>query len=143
MISGGIEALVGIAPTPLGAVLSVGVGGTLTEIIDDTALRLLPMWPPDDWVDQVDEMIDETRLGRLLAGARGAGPYDRPALVELVVTLSHAVMQWPPGFELDLNPVSVLPAGHGARVLDAAYVPGPDQGPVPGHPHPPRDVQAG
>ena len=55
-------------------------------------------------------MIDETRLGRLLAGIRGAGPFDRAALVDAVVALCHAV-GWPPGFELDLNPVAVLPAG--------------------------------
>ena len=141
MISGGIEALVGITSSPLGPVLTVGIGGTFTEIVDDTALRLLPQWPPDDWAQQVDEMLDETRLGPLLAGARGTDPYDRLALVDTVVTLSHAVMQWPPGFELDLNPVAVLPAGHGVRVLDAAYVPGPEQPPVPGHPHPDRDVR--
>ena len=141
MISGGIEALVGITSSPLGPVLTVGIGGTFTEIVDDTALRLLPQWPPNDWAQQVDEMLDETRLGPLLAGARGTDPYDRPALVDTVVTLSHAVMQWPPGFELDLNPVAVLPAGQGVRVLDAAYVPGPEQPPVPGHPHPDRDVR--
>ena len=141
MISGGIEALVGITSSPLGPVLTVGIGGTFTEIVDDTALRLLPQWPPDDWAQHVDEMLDETRLGPLLAGARGTDPYDRPALVDTVVTLSHAVVQWPPGFELDLNPVAVLPAGQGVRVLDAAYVPGPEQPPVPGHPHPDRDVR--
>lgn len=141
MISGGVEALVGITTSPLGPVLTVGLGGTLAEIVDDTALRLLPLWPPDDWAEQVDEMIDETRLGVLLAGVRGSGPYDRPALVAAVVRLSHAVTQWPPGFQLDLNPVAVLPAGQGVRVLDAAYVPGPEQAPTAGHPHPGRTVQ--
>lgn len=138
MISGGVEALVGITASPLGPVLTVGVGGTLTEIVNDAALRLLPDWPPTDWPEQVDAMVDETRLGSLLAGARGAGPYDRRALVAAVVTLSHAVMQWPPGFDLDLNPVAVLPVGQGVRVLDAAYVPGPEQDAA-GHPHPARD----
>lgn len=138
MISGGVEALVGITTSPLGPVLTVGVGGTLTEIVNDVALRLLPRWPPTDWPAQVDAMVDETRLGMLLAGARGSGPYDRPALVDAVVVLSHAVSQWPPGLELDLNPVAVLPIGEGVRVLDAAYVPGPEQDAA-GHPHPTRD----
>ena len=65
-------------------------------------------------------------------------PSSWPVLVDAVVTLSRAVMQWPPGFELDLNPVAVLPAGLGVRVLDAAYIPGPEQPAVPGHPHPDR-----
>ncbi len=123
MITGGVEALVGITPSPLGPVLTVGLGGTLTEIIDDVALRLLPESLDDAWLDEVGAMIDETRLGRLLAGARGAGPYDRIALVAMITSLVVAVRQWPPGFELDLNPVAVLPEGQGVRVLDAAYVP--------------------
>jgi len=121
MITGGIEALVGIAPSPLGPVLTVGLGGVLTEVLDDVALRLLPTWADDPWL--AGAMIDETRLGRLLAAARGTEPYDRPALEAMITTLVIAVRQWPPGFELDLNPVAVLPLGRGVRVLDAAYVP--------------------
>ena len=123
MITGGVEALVGITPSPLGPVLTVGLGGTLTEVIDDVALRLLPEWPDDAWLAEVAAMIEETRLGRLLGGVRGAGPYDRSALVTMITALVVAVRQWPPGFELDLNPVAVLPAGNGVRILDAAYVP--------------------
>lgn len=133
MVSGGVEALVGIATSPLGPVLTVGVGGTLTEVVDDVALRLLSLSPPTDWTEQVDAMVDETRLGRLLAGARGSGPYDRPALVDAVVALRYAVRQWQPGFELDLNPVAVLPAGQGVCVLDAAYMP-PTEAPTPAMP---------
>jgi hypothetical protein len=117
MVSGGLEVLVGIAPTPLGQVLTVGVGGLLTEIVDDAALRVLPVSR-----DDVEAVIDETRLGRLLAGARGAPPYDREAFVTTVLGVVAATADWPAGFELDLNPVTVLPLGDGARILDAAYV---------------------
>jgi predicted dienelactone hydrolase len=67
-------------------------------------------------------MIDETRLGILLAGVRGAPRADRAALVETVERLAALACSWPEGFELDLNPVAVLPEGLGVRVLDAAYV---------------------
>lgn len=120
MVTGGVEALVGVTPSPLGQVLTVGVGGTLTEVVDDVALRLLPVT-----ATEVERMINETRLGALLAGARGAEPYDRAALVTAVVALSDEVVGWLDGFELDLNPVAVLAVGNGVRVLDAAYVPGP------------------
>ena len=115
MISGGVEALVGVANSPLGPVVAVGPGGVLTELLDDVALRLLP-------VDrlEIEDMIDETRLAALLAGVRGAGPADRAALVEMVLGLGHAVAHWPAGFELDLNPVAVL--SDGVCILDAAYV---------------------
>ncbi|MFZ2503460.1 MAG: acetate--CoA ligase family protein, partial [Nocardioides sp.] len=114
-VPAGVEVLVGLAPSPLGTVLTVGVGGVLTEVMADVALRLLP-------VDraEVEAMLDETRLGRLLAGVRGAPPADRAALVDLVVRLCGGLADWPAGFELDLNPVTVL--GDGVRILDAAYV---------------------
>lgn len=123
MVSGGVEALVGVTPSPLGPVLTVGVGGTLAEIIDDVALRLVPGFIDVDWYDEVAAMLDETRLGTLLDGVRGAVQYDRDALVDAVVALTRATHAWPAGFELDLNPVAVLPVGRGVRVLDAAYVP--------------------
>jgi acyl-CoA synthetase (NDP forming) len=117
MVGGGVEALVGVAASPLGPVLTVGPGGVLTELLDDVALRLLP-------VDraQVHEVLDETRLGRLLAGVRGDPGADRQALVDTVLAVADLVADWPTGFELDLNPVTVLPAGEGVRILDAAYV---------------------
>jgi succinyl-CoA synthetase beta subunit len=127
-VSGGIEALVGVAPSPLGSVLTVGVGGVLTELVDDAALRLLPVSRIE-----VEEMIDETRLGQLFDGVRGAGPADRTAFVDVVLRLATMAAAWPTGFELDLNPIAVLPVGHGVRILDAAYV-APSSNDVPAPP---------
>ncbi len=131
MVDSGVEALVGFTSTPLGAVLTVGLGGVLTELVGDVSLRVLPVTRAD-----IEEMIDETRLGRLLAGMRGAPPADRAAFVDCVVRLADLVRSWPAGFELDLNPVTVLPQG--VRVLDAAYVAPthhPDQRPAPPRQH--------
>ena len=117
MVPAGVEALVGLSPSPLGPVLTVGVGGVLTEVLHDVALRVLPVGR-----DDVEAMLDETRLGTLLAGVRGAAPADRDALVETVLRVCEVARGWPPGFELDLNPVTALAAGSGVRVLDAAYI---------------------
>jgi acyl-CoA synthetase (NDP forming) len=116
-VAGGVEVLVGVAPSPLGRVLTLGVGGVLTELVDDVALRVLPVEERD-----VEEMIDETRLAGLLSGLRGAAPADRPALVRAVLAVAAVAEGWPAGAALDLNPVTVLPAGSGVRILDAAYV---------------------
>ena len=120
-VVGGIEALVGVAPSPLGPVVTVGVGGVLAEVMDDVALRIAPLSRAD-----VEQMIDETRLGPLLSGVRGAPRCDRAALVEAVLTLCTLAVGIPEPFELDLNPIAVLPEGRGVRVLDAAYVPVPE-----------------
>ncbi|AXH98063.1 acetate--CoA ligase family protein [Ornithinimicrobium avium] len=115
LVPGGLEALVGSTDSPLGRVLTVGVGGVLTEVVADVALRLLPVDRQD-----VEEMLDETRLGRLLAGVRGQGPADRAALVDTVLAVAGVAATLPPGAELDLNPVTVLAQGDGVRILDAA-----------------------
>ena len=110
----GIEALVGITTSPLGKVLTIGVGGILTEVIKDSSLRILPVTRSD-----VEEMIDETRLGQLLAGVRGAKPVDREAFVETVLRITDVTMDWESSFELDINPVAIT--ADGAWVLDSAY----------------------
>ena len=117
MVGPGVEALVGIAASPLGPVLTVGPGGVLTELLDDVALRLLPVTRSD-----VEQMLEETALVLLLAGVRGSAPADRAALVEAILLVADMVSSWPAGCALDLNPVTVLQRGQGVRVLDAAYI---------------------
>ena len=113
-VPGGVEVLVGITPSSLGRVLTVGVGGVLTEVIADAAVRVLPVS-----TDDVRAMIAETRLGQLLAGVRGAPAADCEALVRAVLGIVDATREWQDGFELDLNPITVLPDG--CWILDAAY----------------------
>ena len=113
----GVETLVGITSSSLGKVLTIGVGGILTEVISDVAVRLLPV---DSKI--VNEMIDETRLAILFSGVRGAAASNRDAFVDTVLRITDdAVIDWPTGCELDINPLTVLPDG--AWVLDSAYSP--------------------
>lgn len=115
MVSGGAELLVGIAPTPMGQVLTLASGGVLTEVLDDAVFRLLPVTE-----DDAREMVADLRGAAVLHGVRGHAPLDVDALVQLLVSVSGAVDGWPTGYELDLNPVLVLEDG--VRLLDAAYV---------------------
>ena len=117
MVTAGVEVLVGSTDTPLGRIISVGVGGVLTEVIADVALRLLPIDHED-----VEEMLDETRVGRLLEGVRGREAADRAALVDTVLAVADLAATLPADAELDLNPVTVLAEGEGTRILDAALV---------------------
>lgn len=110
----GVEALVGVTSSALGKVLTIGVGGILTEIISDVSIRLLP-------VDEstVRQMIAETRLAPLFAGARGSAPADIGAFVAAVLRIAEVASTFPESSELDINPLTVLPQG--AWVLDTAY----------------------
>ena len=110
----GVEALVGVTSSALGKVLTIGVGGVLTEIISDVSIRLLP-------VDEstVRQMITETRLALLFAGARGSAPADVGAFVAAVLRIAEVASTFPESSELDINPLTVLPQG--VWVLDTAY----------------------
>lgn len=111
----GIEALVGITSSPFGKVLTIGVGGILTEVIKDSAIRILPITR-----EEISEMLDETRLSQLIEGVRGAKPADRDAFIETVLRITAVTMDWESPFELDINPVTILEKG--AWVLDSAYM---------------------
>ena len=110
----GVEALVGVTSSALGKFLTIGVGGILTEIISDVSIRLLP-------VDEstVRQMITETRLAPLFAGARGSAPADVEAFIAAVLRIAEVASTFPESSELDINPLTVLPQG--VWVLDTAY----------------------
>lgn len=111
-IPGGVEVLVGITPSPMGRVLTVGVGGVLTEVVADVAVTLLPATESD-----IDALLDKTRVGTLLSGVRGSPPADRKALVRTIARLIDAIDGWPLDVEIELNPITVLTDG--CWILDA------------------------
>src|SRR5438093_792384 len=62
----GVEAIVGGRSDPFyGPLLLIGSGGALVELVNDAALRLLPVCP-----EEVAAMIDDLRLARRLSGSR-------------------------------------------------------------------------
>ena len=91
------------------------MGGVLTEVLDDVAIRLAPIGRAEAAI-----MLDELRGARLLDGVRGRAPVDRAAIVELIVGLSALVDARPDIVEIDLNPVIATPDG--ALAVDALVV---------------------
>jgi acyl-CoA synthetase (NDP forming) len=115
-VSGGVEAILGMQNDPdFGPMIMVGIGGVKTELFNDVALRRAPVGP-----DDAREMINETWLGVLLDGFRGAPPADRTALEHAICALSQLVVDHGDGIEsIDINPVLVLPRGQGCIAVDA------------------------
>jgi acyl-CoA synthetase (NDP forming) len=108
------EILLGVSPSPMGPMVSVGVGGIFVEVLNDVGRRLAPLT-----ADEATTMLQELRGYKLLTGARGQPAADIDALANLIAKVSEIAMQWPGEWELDLNPVLVMQPGHGCRIADA------------------------
>ncbi len=109
----GIEVICGMRRDPqFGPVVLLGAGGALTEILHDVTCRVAPLAPED-----LDEMLDECAVGRLLA-ATGADP---AALKGVLRSLSDLALANPDVAEVDANPVFVDRDGT-VRAADALIV---------------------
>jgi acetyltransferase len=110
---GATELITGISTDPtFGPVVVFGAGGTAVEVIDDTATGLVPL---DDVL--AADMIDRTRVSRLLKGYRDVPPADRPSIVATLVTLSQLAIDFPMIESIDINPL--LAGATGVMALDA------------------------
>ena len=109
MRSSGVELLVGVThDRDWGLVLAVAVGGALVELLDDSALRVLPVGP-----DDVRSMLAELRGYKLLTGFRGGKPADADQLVDVVLRVANLATALGPAAEsVEINPLLV----HGKRI---------------------------
>jgi acetyltransferase len=109
MVQAGLEMLVGITRQPaLGTFLTVGAGGTITEIMNDVTVLPAP--------------ATAAEVRAALQGLRCADALrklDMAALCELAARVSEIGASVPELAELDLNPVIVHPLGSGVDIVDA------------------------
>jgi len=95
------ELIIGASVDPtFGPVILFGAGGVRVEAMADTALAL----PPLD-TELASNLIDRTRVARLLRGYRNRPPADRPALAAVLVAVAQLVLDHPAIRELDINPL--------------------------------------
>ena len=115
MHQGLAEAIVGFLDDPIaGPVVMVGMGGILSEIYRDVAVRLAPVT-----LETAREMISEVKGFAPLRGARGQQKGDLEALAEIVVALSaFATPSGAAVADAEINPVLVGPEGMGAVAVD-------------------------
>ncbi|MGW0776346.1 GNAT family N-acetyltransferase [Streptomyces sp. NPDC002835] len=114
MVPRGVDTVVRAAIDPaVGAVLSFGLAGAASELLGDTAHRLVPATDRD-----AAELIRTVRTAPLLFGWRGSAPVDTAALEELLLRVSRLVDDHPEVVGVSLEPVVV--AQHGLSVLDAS-----------------------
>ncbi|HEU5159061.1 MAG TPA: acetate--CoA ligase family protein [Streptosporangiaceae bacterium] len=113
----GPEFLIGVVGSADGfpPVLSLGVGGTETDLHDERVHTLLPL----DRQEAL-RLIGRLRAARLLlAGFRGRPAVDADALAEMIVKVGELCGAIGDRLlELEINPVRVYPEGGGALALD-------------------------
>lgn len=102
-ISTGVEVIVGIKKDQsFGYTLMFGAGGTLAELVLDRNLHILPATKSD-----IIELVERSKVSKLLHGFRGDTPYNLNALTNLISELIHIVENYPEISELEINPVIV------------------------------------
>ncbi|HEX7074250.1 MAG TPA: bifunctional acetate--CoA ligase family protein/GNAT family N-acetyltransferase [Hyphomicrobiaceae bacterium] len=95
-----------------GPVLLFGAGGTSVEVVNDTAQAL----PPLD-MNLARDLMERTRIFRLLRGYRDRPAADLDRIAESLVRLSYLVARHPEIREIDINPL--LADESGVIALDA------------------------
>ncbi|WP_327352927.1 bifunctional acetate--CoA ligase family protein/GNAT family N-acetyltransferase [Streptomyces sp. NBC_01304] len=114
MVPRGVDTVVRSVIDPAaGAVLSFGLAGAPSELLGDTAHRLVPATDRD-----AASLIRAIRTAPLLFGWRGSAPVDTRALEELLLRVSRLVDDHPEVVAVALEPVIV--AQQGLSVLSAS-----------------------
>ena len=107
MVTGTVtELLVGVVADPAhGYVLTLGAGGTMTEILDDATSVLLPVTGED-----VRAALDRLRLAPVLSGHRGASAADCSGIASAVLAVQdYVIANAEIVREVEVNPLLATP----------------------------------
>lgn len=119
LVTGGVEVILGFHRDPqLGPAILLGMGGVAAELLNDTAIRPLPLLAGD-----AEAMIVELKMAPLLGGYRGRPRADRAALCSAIEAFADMVTSLGSRLaEAEINPLFVLPEGKGVKAADGLVV---------------------
>jgi hypothetical protein len=97
-----VELLVAMTNDPAhGIMLTLGAGGTLAELWQDTQHLMLPAT-----AEQIDAAIGRLRIAPLIDGYRGQPGADRGTIIDQILKLQACVASQTDGFvEIEINPL--------------------------------------
>ena len=107
MVTGTVaEILVGVVKDPAhGFVLTLAAGGTLTEILQDSASLLLPASDA-----MIEEALSSLRINTVLTGYRGKPAANRAAILRAIRAVEAYVLDHGEGLEeIEINPLICTP----------------------------------
>ena len=95
------ELMVGVKRDPVfGPIIAFGAGGTMAEILRDSAVALPPLNPI-----LTQRLINRTRVAKLLGPFRQMPAIDNVAVENVLLRISEMVCELPHIHELDINPL--------------------------------------
>nr|WP_300310542.1 acetate--CoA ligase family protein [Halomonas sp.] len=122
MVAGGHELILGANRDALGTAILLGAGGVTAELFKDTTLCLLPE-QGGLTLEQAKTMMRKLTTWPLLDGYRGSVHCDTDALAQAIVDFSNLIAALGDRVVTsEINPLFVLPEGHGVVAADAVLV---------------------
>ena len=101
MLVGSNEAIIGInTDKTFGKILIFGTGGIYTEVMKDIGIRILP-------TNKFDDLIKETKIGKILNGVRGQKPKDIGKIIDILEKIQKIAFELPEIVSIDINPLLV------------------------------------
>ena len=79
-----------------------GLGGVLTEILNDVSFAIAPVSR-----NEALNMVDTLKASAIFDGARGTEPVDKELLADVIMRVSQLMIDFPEISELDINPFTV------------------------------------
>ncbi|MGA2026838.1 MAG: acetate--CoA ligase family protein [Syntrophobacteraceae bacterium] len=117
MVKGGREIVCGlIRDTQCGPCVMFGIGGILTEVLEDIVFRIAPLTLSD-----ARDMVAEIRGKKIVEPFRGEEAADIDQLCQTLVALGEIGVKYRDVLEIDINPLKIRPNGKPVAV-DALVV---------------------
>ena len=108
MMPPGQEIIIGmVRDAAFGPMVMFGMGGIYVNLIQDVSFRLAHNLTMED----IQEMVRETKAYTLLKGYRGAAASDIKALEDTIALVAALVEDFPEIDEFDINPLFVYSEG--------------------------------
>jgi len=98
-----LELLIGAFRDPsFGPMVMFGSGGKYVEVFEDTVMRSAYLSDED-----IEEIINETKIGQILRGVRGEKPADIQQIKSVIKSIAQMMLEEEAITECDLNPLIV------------------------------------
>ena len=127
MVKGGREIVCGLMrDTQFGPCVMFGIGGILTEVLEDIVFRIAPLTLSD-----ARDMVAEIRGTKIVEPFRGEGAADMDQLCQTLVALGEIGIKYGDVLEIDINPLKIRPNGKPVAVDALVVLKAAENPPVP------------